>query len=63
VNEQGEMIDNIEVNIGSIARDTGDAAQELDSAHDYQRKAGRRAACLMIVLVFVVAIVLLAILS
>jgi len=63
VNEQGEMIDNIEVNISSIARDTADAAQELDSAHDYQRKAGRRAACLMIILVFVVAIVLLAILS
>jgi syntaxin 7 len=63
VNEQGEMIDNIEVNISSIARDSEDAAQELVGANDYQRKAGRRAACLMIILVFVVAIVLLAILS
>jgi len=63
VEEQGGMIDNIESNISSIAVDTAGAAEELRSASDYQRKAGRRAACLMIVLVVVVCIVLLAILS
>lgn len=63
VNEQGEMLDNIESNISSIAVDSSGAAEELSSASEYQRKAGRRAVCLMIVLVFVVAIVLLAILS
>ncbi|VDB91797.1 unnamed protein product [Peniophora sp. CBMAI 1063] len=63
VNEQGAMIDNIESNISSIAVDTSGAADELTTAHDYQRKAGRRAACLMIILVVVVAIVLLAVLS
>jgi len=63
VNEQGEMLDNIESNISSIAVDSSGAAEELSTASEYQRKAGRRAACLMIVLVFVVAIVLLAILS
>ena len=55
------VIDNIESNISSIAVDTSGAADELTTAHDYQRKAGRRAACLMIILVVVVAIVLLAV--
>lgn len=45
----------------SVAADTRDAAGELTQASEYQRKAGRRAACLMIVLIFVVAIVLLAV--
>jgi cytochrome bd-type quinol oxidase subunit 2 len=53
--------DNVENNIHSIANDTSAAAEELTTAADYQRKAGKRAACLMIVLVFVVAIVLLAV--
>lgn len=48
-------------NIFSVANDTSDAAQELTTAHEYQRRAGRRAACLMLVLVVVVAIVLLAV--
>lgn len=63
VNQQGSMIDNIELNISSVAVDTGSAAEELTTAAEYQRKAGRRAACLMLILVFVAAIVLLAILS
>jgi len=63
VNEQGGMIDNIESNISSIAVDTSGAAEELSTAHDYQRKAGRRAACLLMIIVIVVCIVLLAILS
>jgi len=63
VQEQGEMLDNIENNVSSIAVDTSGAAEELSVAHEYQRKAGRRAACLGLVLVIVVVIVLLAILS
>ncbi|KZP26301.1 t-SNARE [Athelia psychrophila] len=63
VNQQGDMLDNIESNISNVAVDTSGAAEELTTAADYQRKAGRRAACLMVVLVIVVAIVLLAILS
>jgi len=63
VNEQGNMIDNIESNISNIAVDTTSAAEELGTAHRYQKRAGRRAACLMIVVVFVVCIVLIAILS
>ncbi|KAH8114818.1 t-SNARE [Phellopilus nigrolimitatus] len=61
VSEQGGMLDNIESNITSIAVDTSGAAEELSTAHAYQRKAGRRAACLMIVLVIVICVVLLAI--
>jgi len=63
VAEQGSMLDNIESNISSIAVDTSGAAEELNTAHAYQRRAGRRALCLMLVLIVVVAIVLLAILS
>ncbi|KAG6919632.1 hypothetical protein DXG01_003496 [Tephrocybe rancida] len=60
VGEQGQMIDDISNNIFSVRDDTGAASQELTTAHEYQRKAGRRAACLMLVLAVVVAIVLLA---
>ncbi|KIJ17877.1 hypothetical protein PAXINDRAFT_98060 [Paxillus involutus ATCC 200175] len=63
VNQQGGMLDNIESNVYSIAVDTQAGAEELSTASEYQRKAGRRAACLMIIIVFVVAIVLIAILS
>ncbi|KAI0762006.1 t-SNARE [Trametes elegans] len=61
VQEQGGMLDNIESNISSIAVDTAGAAEELTSAHEYQRRAGRRALCLMLVLVIVVCVVLLAV--
>ncbi|GLB38165.1 putative syntaxin family protein [Lyophyllum shimeji] len=63
VGEQGQMLDTIGNNIISVADNTSDAAQELNTAHEYQRKAGRRAACLMLILAIVIAIVLLAILS
>jgi len=63
VTEQGTMIDNIESNITSVEADTREADRELVTAADYQRKAGRRAACLMIVMIVVVCIVLIAILN
>ncbi|KAH9968360.1 t-SNARE [Lactifluus volemus] len=63
VHEQGGMLDNIESNVYSIAVDTAGAAEELSTASEYQRKAGRRAACLGLILIIVVAVVLLAILS
>ena len=61
VQEQGGMIDNIEYNITSIATNTSGADRELVSAHEYQRKAGRRAACLLMIVGIVIAIVLLAV--
>ncbi|KAJ7144777.1 t-SNARE [Mycena crocata] len=61
VHQQGGMLDNIESNISSVAVDVSSGADELRTASDYQRRAGRRAACLMIVLVIVAAIVLLAV--
>ncbi|KAF9533194.1 t-SNARE [Crepidotus variabilis] len=63
VNQQGGMIDNIELNISSVSTDTGAASQELTTAADYQRRAGKRAACLTLILAVVLAIVLLAVLS
>lgn len=53
--------DNIENNVTAVARDTNGASEELRQASEYQRKAGRRALCLMIVLVIVVCVVLLAV--
>ena len=53
--------DNIESNIVAVGRNTSDAAEELMTAHEYQRKAGRRMACLLIILVIVVAVILLAV--
>lgn len=55
------ILDNIESNVYSIAVDTQAASEELSTASEYQRKAGRRATCLMIILVFVVAVVLIAV--
>ncbi|KAJ3766841.1 t-SNARE [Lentinula raphanica] len=63
VHQQGGMLDNIDYNIQSVHVDTSRAAEELTTAHEYQRKAGKRAACLMLILIVVVAIVLLAVLS
>jgi t-SNARE complex subunit (syntaxin) len=53
--------DNIESNIDRVADDTQGAATELATASEYQRKAGRRAACLGLILIIVVAVVLLAV--
>ncbi|KAJ3573458.1 hypothetical protein NP233_g2421 [Leucocoprinus birnbaumii] len=53
-------LDNIELNISSVDVDTGAAAEELTTAAEYQRRAGRRAACLTLILAVVAAIVLLA---
>jgi t-SNARE complex subunit (syntaxin) len=53
--------DNIESNVYSIAVDAQAGAEELSTASEYQRKAGRRAACLMIIIVSVVAVVLIAV--
>lgn len=55
--------DNIESNIVNVAANTSSAAEELTSAHEYQRKAGRRMACLLIILGIVALFILLAILS
>ncbi|KAH9059925.1 t-SNARE [Lactarius vividus] len=46
---------------GMLAADTSGAAEELSTASEYQRKAGRRAACLGLILIVTVAVVLLAV--
>lgn len=45
----------------SVAQNTRSAAEELTTAHEYQRKAGRRMLCLALILVVVASIVLLAV--
>ncbi|KIR96752.1 syntaxin 7 [Cryptococcus deuterogattii 2001/935-1] len=59
--EQGGLIDNIESNVISVARDSSSAAEELTTAHEYQRKAGKRMVCLLIILAIVAAVILLAV--
>ncbi|KAN0102334.1 t-SNARE [Russula decolorans] len=61
VHEQGGMLDNIESNVYSIAVDTAGAAEELTTASEYQRRAGRRAACLGLVIIIVIVVVLIAV--
>ncbi|BGP55135.1 hypothetical protein JCM8202_002806 [Rhodotorula sphaerocarpa] len=63
VGEQQSMIDNIETNVISVARDTHGASEQLTQAHAYQRKAGRRMFCLLLVFLVVLGVVLLAVLS
>lgn len=53
--------DNIELNISSVAVDTQEASQQLTTAAQYQRTAGRRAACLLLILAVVAGIVLIAV--
>jgi t-SNARE complex subunit (syntaxin) len=55
------LADNIESNVTSVAQNTSSAAEELTTAHEYQRKAGRRMACLLLILVIVVIVILLAV--
>jgi len=63
VNQQGTMLDDMSGSLERIAVDAGGGADEVSTAAEYQRKAGRRAACLMFILAIVAAVVLLAILS
>ena len=53
--------DNIESNISSVEVHVREADRELNTAADYQRKAGKRGACLMMIIVIVVTIVLVAV--
>jgi len=62
VHEQQSMLDNIESNVIAIANDTENASSELTTAHRYQRKAGRRLFCLLMIFCIVLAVVLIAIL-
>jgi t-SNARE complex subunit (syntaxin) len=55
------LVENIESNVTSTHRDIEGANEELGVASEYQRKAGKRAICLMIVVVIVICIVLLAV--
>ncbi|MBW0504499.1 hypothetical protein O181_044214 [Austropuccinia psidii MF-1] len=63
VQEQGGHIDNIESNVQRISTDMRGAVVELNEAHEYQRKAGKKMICLLIIFVIVLSIILLAILA
>lgn len=53
------MLDNIESNVDNISSDANRANDQLISAHEYQRKAGKRALCLLLILTIVILIVIL----
>lgn len=58
---RADTTDNIESNIISVSGNTREAAEELTTAHEYQRKAGRRMACLLMILLVVICVVILAV--
>lgn len=53
--------DNIESNVINVANDTEGASSELTTAHEYQKKAGRRMFILLMIFCVVLAIVLIAV--
>ncbi|PWW78692.1 t-SNARE [Tuber magnatum] len=61
VNQQGEMIDDIEVYVGNTATSTKAADQELTQAARYQKGARNKACCLLLILSIILTVVLLAI--
>ncbi|CAH7688059.1 t-SNARE [Phakopsora pachyrhizi] len=63
VQEQGGNIDNIESNVHRISNDMRGAVVELNEAHEYQKKAGKKMLCLLILFIVIFAIILIAILS
>nr|CAG8491227.1 8508_t:CDS:2 [Entrophospora candida] len=63
VTEQQSMLDNIESNVTNIAVNVRSAADELNQADKYQRKARNRKFCLLIVCAIVVAFVFFALLQ
>ncbi|WAQ91938.1 hypothetical protein PtA15_15A331 [Puccinia triticina] len=63
VQEQGGNIDNIESNVHRINNDMSGAVTELNQAHEYQKKSGKKMLCLLIIFVIVLSIILIAILA
>lgn len=54
-------LDNIEENVGNMARHTKDASKQLTSASRLQRSARKRACWLMLILVIILTVVLIAV--
>ena len=61
VREQGDMIDQIDVNVENTLTDTRGADVELRSASRYQKAARNKACCLLLILAIVLVIVVLAV--
>lgn len=55
--------DNIEQNVFHVTQDTRNASEQLVEAHASQRRAGRRAFCLLMILLVVLSIVFVAVSS
>jgi membrane-associated HD superfamily phosphohydrolase len=55
--------DNIEQNVFHVTQDTRGAAEQLTQAHASQRRAGRRAMCLLMILLVVLSVVFVAVSS
>ncbi|EPX75082.1 SNARE Pep12 [Schizosaccharomyces octosporus yFS286] len=58
VNEQGELVTNIEYNIGNTATNTKNASKQLQIANERSRKARKRSLCFLIILVVILGIIL-----
>ncbi|EPY49559.1 SNARE Pep12 [Schizosaccharomyces cryophilus OY26] len=58
VNEQGELVTNIEYNIGNTATNSKNASKQLQIANERSRKARKRSLCFLIILVAILGIIL-----
>lgn len=61
VQDQGQMLDAIDVNVENTLTDTRGADVELRSASRYQKSARNKACCLLVILAVVMLIVVLAV--
>lgn len=53
---QGDMLDNIEMNISTGANSVAAGTRELNKANTYQRKARNKGCCLLVLLLVILAI-------
>ena len=56
VHTQGDMLDNIEMNITTSAASVSSATRELGKADKYQRKARNKGCCLLVFLLVFLAV-------
>ncbi|KAI9471341.1 hypothetical protein LPJ78_004547 [Coemansia sp. RSA 989] len=62
VTEQQSLLDNIETNVQSVGSNAAQAAEQLSSANEYQRRANKTKFCILLFLViFVVVLILIAV--
>ncbi|CAB39138.2 Syntaxin pep12 [Schizosaccharomyces pombe] len=58
INEQGELVTNIEYNVGNTSTNTKNASRQLQIANEHSRKARKRSFCFLVILVVILGVIL-----